>query len=209
MDSRLWSVREKAHLETDLMHWDPGAMYSWLVVAQAPLAGAEVSALSLPDDYAAWAVSRTRGLRFRLREGESIPMFPGMADSLEVRVGPATELEARLASIPLTVPAFQCQVLEAPGGFALHLGLPQAAHIRWTLWTLDGRSRGTGRMDLPQGLYRFAPGTSDPAGGSWPSARSGMYLLSLEWTLINPGIGSSPENPMANQGRLTRKIAIP
>jgi hypothetical protein len=193
----IWSAREKHRLETDVMHWVPGATYSWRVVTGGSshrnpedTSAAGVGSLRLPEGYSAWAVSRTRGLRFRLLEGEAVPLKPGMTDSLDVYAGPAAELEARLALVPLTIDAFRVTVT-SEGGFGIDLRLPGAARVRWTLWTLDGRARETAQLDLAEGIYHIAPG---PDGRRFPA---GLYVLGMEWS----GTGLN--------GRLTRKIAIP
>ena len=216
---RFWSMRDKRYLETDLQHWVPGALYTWRLVAQVPAGGnslatpvivpdapvqestAAVGTLILPDGYAAWAVSRTRGLRFHLSEGTGIPMYPGLTDSLEILAGPSAEVEARVASIPLSVPTFQLYLFPMPGGFILNLRLPQAAHIRWTLWSIDGKARKSASLNLPEGVYHL-PGITGPR------LMTGIYVLAVEWT----GTGGRTANSQSKanlSGRITRKIAIP
>lgn len=191
--AQVWSARAGSRLETDVMHWSPGALYAWRVVAGVTATtGASTGSLRLPEGYAAWAVSRQRGLRFPLREGEALPLAPGFTDSLDVYAGPAAELDARLAPIPMSVDAFRLTVSSAPGTFSFSLRLPQAARIHWTLWSIDGRIRDAGNINLPEGIYAMVRGAS---GSGFPS---GMYVLSLDWA-----------GQPALAGRLTRKIAIP
>lgn len=197
--SWLWAARDKSQLETDLRHWIPGALYSWRVVARTPTESHLVGNQNpvLPDGYAAWAVSRTRGLRFRIQAGLDIPMYPGLVDSFEVWAGPAAELEARLAGVPLSVQAFQLQISTTAGGFDIHLQLPEAALVRWTLWGLDGRAYKTSRMSLPEGIYHLAPAAIKSR------LTTGMYVLSMDWTSRAGSIRSG-----AN-GHISRKIIIP
>ncbi len=197
--SWLWSDRNKSQLETDIKHWTPGALYSWQVVARTPTESHLVGDQNplLPDGYAAWAVSRTRGLRFPIQAGLDIPMYPGLVDSFEVWAGPAAELEARLAGVPLSVQAFQLQISTTAGGFDIHLHLPEAALVRWTLWGLDGRAYGTSRLSLPEGIYHLTPTAIQSR------LSTGMYVLSMDWTSRGGSIRSS-----AN-GHISRKILIP
>ncbi|MDB5048508.1 MAG: hypothetical protein JWO30_1579 [Fibrobacteres bacterium] len=214
---RLFSARENLRLETDVARWAPGNLYTWKIVAglpavpdaaaslsAAPLLAArfltaQVEGMALPDGYAAWAVSRKRGLRFLLGAGAGVapapvaglPLYPGFTDSLEVLVGPAAELEARLAEVPKTVQAFSAKVSAGAGRFALDLKLPQAARLRMALWSLDGRALEKDALDLPEGIYHLV---RDHGGRGYPT---GMYVLALEWTG-----GGAPR-------RLSLKIAIP
>ncbi|MDB5105680.1 MAG: S-layer protein [Fibrobacteres bacterium] len=214
--ARLFSARAGLRLETDLLRWIPGNLYAWKVIAGLPVrnarlpgldagavgadsaasaAGTEGSArvhgLALPPGYAAWAVSRKRGLRFPLAEGSAIPMVPGFTDSLEVLAGPAAELEARLAGIPGSIAAFDARIAAAPGSFALHLSLPDASHVRMRVWTLAGGAVEDDALYLPQGAYDLV---RNHGGRGYPA---GLYVLALEW------------NGGGHSGHLTRKIAIP
>ncbi|MDB5047756.1 MAG: hypothetical protein JWO30_827 [Fibrobacteres bacterium] len=205
---KLTTTRAGRSLETDLMHWKPGSAYAWKVVAGLPVEGnakaagvaatpqARVEKLDLPAGYSAWAVSRNRGLRFRLGEGDVIPLVAGFTDSLDVLAAPAAELDARLASIPITAGAFKAAISTASGGFIFDLSLPFAARIRWTLWTLDGRRMETGGQTLPVGIYHLR---NDRGGRGYAS---GTYVLGLEWSA--PGF--SPWGPTS--GILNRKVAI-
>jgi len=193
--TRLFSDRGGARLETDIAHWRPGAVYTWKVVAGlsaraaakaaspqgnpdatgslASGAGLTAGAELLPPGYAAWAVSSSRGLRFAIPgdgTAASLPWHPGYADTLEVMAGPAAELEARLADVPLKTGPFAARVLPSPGGYLLRMELPTAARVRITLFTLDGRAVEDRFLDLPAGRYRLSP-----AGRLAP----GLYALRL------------------------------
>jgi hypothetical protein len=215
---RLYSARPGIRLETDLVKWSPGAVSGWTLVMGLPAgnprntspadgrgagsgtdsvggsaggAGARVEGLELPEGYSAWAVSRKRGMRFPISQGAAIPMHAGFADTLDVMAGPSAAVDARLASIPVSVGAFDLGLEAAPGSFALRLQLPGASRLRLHVWSLAGRRLESGSLDLPEGVYRLVRNRD---GQGYPA---GIYVLSVEWA----GGGKS--------GRLTRKIAIP
>ena len=198
---RLFSARENQHLGTDILRWTSGRSYAWTLVAGLPAsavagnasavetspASIGLESWTLPPGYAAWAVSRRRGMRFPLAAaepervpasapGSGIPFYPGFTDSLDILAGPAAELEARLAAVPRTVGAFSARVSARAGSMALDLDLPKAAHLRLTLWSLDGRAWERDALDLPEGIYHLV---RNRAGQGYPT---GMYVLGLEWT---------------------------
>jgi Chitobiase/beta-hexosaminidase C-terminal domain len=208
-----WSLREKARLETDFMHWVPGKLYIWQIVAESPGTiksnrtlesnlsdsnhiSSMVSTTLLPDGYSAWAVSKTRGIRFPLVEGASIPMYPGVIDSMIIMAGPTAEIESRLASVPMKVEALKIRFSVDSRNLVLNLSLPQAAHVEWKIWTLEGRIRESGSLNLAEGIYHLTPNLSSPG------LRSGMYVLQLVWT------GRGGREPDKN-GSLKQKFAIP
>jgi hypothetical protein len=119
--TRLFSARRGLRLETDLERWRPGFVYAWTVVAGlSPRGSGALSAAAegLPPGYAAWAVSRARGLRFPLSDGSGeaspLPWRPGYADTLDVLAGPAAALESRLAAIPLRPGPFAARACRNP-----------------------------------------------------------------------------------------------
>jgi hypothetical protein len=199
---RLWSSRERTALGTDLMHWIPGALYGWKVVAGLPASplplgnsqvtprAALVEGLDLPEGYAAWAVSSKRGLKFALKPGAGIPLFPGFTDSLEILAGPAAELDARLASVPSTAGDFRLAVSAPSRGLLLRLRLPQALSLSWSLWTPAGRAVDGGVLRLGEGIYEI------PLRGGRTLA-PGLYLFRAQWT------GEAPA------GALSTKVIVP
>jgi hypothetical protein len=223
---RLFSDRDRSRLQTDLLHWAPGSVYHWSIVAGLPAradaapASGRLEGSALPQGWSAWAVSKKRGLRFPLGQGSAgqgasaqgiefedpvpavpfqtygVPFQPGFIDSMDVFVGPASELEARLAAIPLNVGAFDAKASADAGRFGLALKLPQAARVKLTLMTLDGRAVDAETMSLPEGFYRLE---RDRGGRGYPA---GMYVLSLE--AAGAG-GSDARIPR----RTALKIAIP
>jgi hypothetical protein len=197
---RLFSARRNHRLETDMMRWTRGGLYSWKIVAGLPARNtgetpasmsATAEGFSLPEGYSAWAVSSKRGLRFPLGQGGGIPLHPGFTDSLDVIAGPTAEVESRLSSIPRSVETFSARVAAAAGSLSLHLSLPKAARLRLNLWSVEGRVLETDALDLPEGVYHLV---RDRRGQGYPA---GIYVVSLEWSA-----GGVP-------GRITRKIAIP
>lgn len=198
---KLWSARQKLRLGTDVLRWHPDAVMTWRVVAAAPASntkdtsagppGARVEIADLPLGHAAYAVSRSRGVKFAVAEGGLIPLTPGVSDSLDIYAGPAPALAARLAGIPVAAESFRLSAAANPGGFRIGLSLPWQASIRWSLWSLDGRTLDRAEMTLAPGFYDLSR-----QGRSGPLPR-GMYLLRLDWT----GNGRS--------GLLTRKLALP
>jgi hypothetical protein len=213
---RLYSDRERLRLQTDLLHWAPGSVYRWKIVAGLPAradsspAAGRLEGSALPEGWSAWAVSKKRGLRFSLGRGTDreepvppvpfqsygVPFQPGFIDTMDVLVGPASELEARLAAIPLNVDTFDAKAIAGAGRFALALKLPRAARLRLTLMTLDGRTVDRETMSLPEGFYRME---RNSGGRGYPA---GMYVLNLEWSGAS---GSGAAIPR----RTALKIAIP
>jgi hypothetical protein len=201
--TRLFSDRAGARLETDIARWRPGAVYAWTVVAGLSSRAASpsrardgnpdatpslsASAEALPPGYAAWAVSRSRGLRFPLPGpglAASVPWHPGYADTLEVLAGPAAALEARLAGVPLQPGPFAARALPSPSGYVLALDLPAAARVRLALYSVDGRAVEDRSLSLPAGRYRL-PGGARPAPGLY------VLRLSLAGTANGSGIPAS------------------
>ena len=195
---RLWSARGTENLAADYLRWNPGALLSWTVVAarsRTPAAdasaGARVESLRLPEGYALYAVSGSRGLKFALSEGDVIPLLPGASDSLTVLAGPREALEARLAAGPAGVDAVRVSARPLPGGYLLDLGLPHAADLRWSLHGLDGRALDGAGLALGPGYYALPRRVR---AGALPT---GAYLLRLEWL----GGGQS--------GRMVRRFVLP
>lgn len=206
--TRLFSMRSGKRLETDLARWRSGSVYAWTVVAGLTARPAQGNpeatqslagyAEGLPEGYSAWAVSKSRGLRFPLGRGPQtsgafIPWHPGFVDTLEVLAGPTGELEARLAAIPLKAGPFSARISTASGSFLLRLDLPAAARIRLTVWTLDGRAVEGRNLELPEGRYQIAGARS----GRYPA---GLYALQIEAT-----VSGSPRIP----AHTALKFAIP
>ncbi len=226
----LWSARGANRLETDLLRWSTGSAYSWRIVAGLGNLQAtgnlhdtsdcrclRVAAPSLPNGYAAWAVSTLRGMKFPLTQGGVIPIMPGFTDSLAVYVGPAAELDARLAALPLTVDGFSAAVNAQRGRLSLDLHLPLAGSMQWRLWSLNGKSVAAENLTLPQGIYRMEK--------SGLALTPGLYVLDLQWIAAGwagptaaPAAPATPAAftgdasqtiPSRRTGRLTLKIAVP
>ncbi len=200
--TRLFSDRAGARLETDIVGWRPGAICAWKVVAGLdPSAGDALTALSesLPPGYSAWAVSRSRDMRFPLSAAATetaLPWHPGYTDTLEVLAGPAAELESRLGRIPLRPGPFFARTLPRPGGYSLSLNLPSAGRLRLTLFSLDGRSVEDRILELPAGRYRL-----EGAGHRAP----GLYALRILAFVAGAGTGEGGGIP----SKTSLKLAIP
>lgn len=193
----LWSERGGARLGTDWVRWSPAAIHSWRVVASgnardtlASGRSARIEGVELPAGWAAFAVSRTRGLRYALTAGAGIPLRAGAADSLEVHAGPEALLAARLAGIPSAVSGFRLEALATRGGWRLQAALPEAARLRFTLVSLDGRVLDAGALDLAPGHYDLH--RSGRAGSLPP----GLAVLRAEWT------------SSGRSGSLARKLTV-
>ncbi|HLP40357.1 MAG TPA: chitobiase/beta-hexosaminidase C-terminal domain-containing protein, partial [Fibrobacteria bacterium] len=199
---RLWSDRQRLRLGTDILGFRPGEVLAWRVVATgsiqdtSPSGGARVEGLELPEGYAAWAVSRARGLRFALREDAHIPLSPDAADSLDVYAGPAALLEARLAGLPERVEEFHARITARPDGYALDLALPFAARVRWSLWSLDGKRLDADTKVLPSGRYALAR-------GGRAHAFRGACVLRLDWTSVGA------DGDIRRRGKVNRAVVLP
>jgi hypothetical protein len=191
----LWSARDHARLGADWIRWKPGTVLAWKVIAKGNLQdtqqsarSARIDAADLPSGYAAWAVSKSRGLKFRLLPGAGIPLGAGSPDSLDVLAGPEALLAARLAAIPAAVQSFRLEASARPGGWRLRADLPHAARIAVTLWSLDGRALDRAVLDLAPGFHDLDRPARLPAG---------LAVLRAEWS----GDG--------RKGSLVRKLTLP
>jgi hypothetical protein len=201
--ARLYSDRAGVRLETDIVGLRPGAVCVWKVVAAAGSDMAALGALceALPPGYAAWAVSRARGLRFPLSAPgtrTALAWNPGYKDTLEVMAGPAAELESRLALVPLRPGPFSARALPSPGGYVLRLDLPSAARLRLTLFSLDGRAAEDRVLDLPEGRYRL-----ESKGRLAP----GLYALRV--LAVGAAAGTATGAGTGIPARTALKLAIP
>ncbi len=200
---KLWALRQARSLATDLQHWSAGGSFAWRIINGAPAGKSagdsaspptRIEVLRLPVGYAAWAVSRTRGMRFRLEEGGTLPTQPGLVDSLDVFAGPAAELDARLAGVPTSVGTFSAFAMADRGGISLRLRTPRPLWLHWVLISVGGREVESGDLRVLEGVYRLAGSRRHPAG---------LYLIRLEWTASGSEVGAKAS------GRLDRKILIP
>ncbi|MDQ3000151.1 MAG: chitobiase/beta-hexosaminidase C-terminal domain-containing protein [Fibrobacterota bacterium] len=152
---------------------------------------------NLPSDYETWAVSPSRGMKYRVESGKEIPASGLPQDTLLIYSGPKHKMAAFsiLQKMALVAPSLDLRVSARNGGFGMQMALPSKAKIRAIVWGLDGTRKGELILGpLSEGLYRFAydldfrnrPGRLSP----------GMYFLSLE--VQGPGINT----------RLSRKIVL-
>jgi hypothetical protein len=200
----LWSLRAGRRLGTDLVAWNPAGLMRWRVAARLPeiqgnggvnrtgvTPGIRVEELRAEPGTEVWAVSRARGLKFPVAAGGTLPLQPGMADSLDLYAGPAAEVRSALARVPASVDAFRIDVAAAPGGFALSLSVKEPIRLRWDLRNLEGRASASGAVFLPEGIYRI------PVIGSPGRAPAGLNVLLAEWYSAS------------GSGRLARKLILP
>lgn len=157
-----WALRGRRNLMTDVVRFTPGEVMHWNVVLD-PGAMSAVPALSgkisgtLPQGYEAWAVSRLRGLKFRLDPGQPLPA-PESLDTLSVYAGPAEKLSAvgELARASAHVERFDFSVEKGRDASWLRLELPWAAQVDASIWSLDGRRLASiNPGSLNSGLYRL------------------------------------------------------
>lgn len=135
--------------------------------------------VQLPQGYEAWAVSDSRGMKFPLASGDSIPASGLEKDSLRVLAGPKEVLAGLLDGLSLTAPRLDAKLTEAADGFRLRVGLPSRARIRATLWSLQGSRLGTLSTGLlSEGNYEF--GFAGDFGNRPARLGPGMYVLTVD-----------------------------
>lgn len=194
--SDLWSLRAGRRWGADFTAWNPGGVMRWKVAARLgnvsdtvtfPL---RVTGLRAEPGMEVWAVSRARGLKYRLWEGARLPLQAGLPDSLDVYAGPAAALRPILDGVPASVERFELEAAGLPGGFVLRARVKEPVRVRWALWTPDGKRAGSGTLDLTEGIYAIPlrqSGTSSP----------GLRVLDAAWSGRNA------------RGRLVRKLILP
>jgi hypothetical protein len=163
-----WSLRGTGSLLTDLIRMQPGTVAKWQVVfdpGETGIGDLKVKQADLPAGYEAWAVSRTRGLKFRLGEGASLPAPLGFTDTLSVFAGTPEALSGigELARAPETVDALGFALERNHGQVVLKIDLPWKGRIEADLYTLSGRRlAGLHAGPLAPGIYRLPLPASRP-----------------------------------------------
>jgi hypothetical protein len=158
-----WAQRGSSHLLTDLVRFQPGAVARWQVVLGPGKAGSAAAVLNvrqgdLPAGYEAWAVSRTRGLKFPLTAGAAIPVSTDAPDTLSILAGPSEALAAvgELSRAGTQVNAFAFGLESVAGKSFLRVDLPWTGAVEASVWTLSGRRLATARPGiLLPGVYRL------------------------------------------------------
>jgi hypothetical protein len=138
-----------------------------------------VPELLLPADYEAWAVSDSRGMKFAMVPGASIPASGLAKDSLRVLAGPKEILAGLLDGLSASAPRLDAKLSAAADGFRLRLGLPSRARVLATLWSLQGSRLGTLSTGLlSEGNYEFS--FAGDFGNRPARLGPGMYVLTVD-----------------------------
>ena len=181
-DRFLRIVRGGRSLASDWVRLDRAGVQSWTVQfgsASDTLPSLQVPDLLLPPGDEAWAVSRSRGMKFPLVPGTSIPASGLAQDSLIVMAGPKEALSSLLDGLSATAPQLDAKLVPAAQGFRLRLGLPSRARIKAILWSLQGKRLGTLSTGLlSEGSYEF--GFASDFGNRPARLDPGMYVLTVD-----------------------------
>jgi hypothetical protein len=185
---RLRAVRQGRGLASDWVRLERDKVLEWRVLPSLGRKDAAAPSLrvleqSLPEGYEVWALSHVRGMKFPLKQGESIPVSGLDDDTLLIIAGPAAKLsaDARLRRMPEAAPEFGARIAPSIGGPELRLDLPDRTDVRATLWTLRGRRVGGLERRLPPGRYRFRLAGDFTGPVSAPGTRStGVHFLRIE-----------------------------
>ena len=157
-----WALRGRRKLMTDVVRFTSGEVMHWNVVVD-PGAKALDPGLSgkvtgtLPAGYEAWAVSKRRGLKFRLEPGQAM-VAPEAMDTLSVYAGPAEKLSAvgELSRAAARVERFAFSVEKGQDASWLRLELPWSAQVDASVWSLAGKRLASIKAgSLSSGLYRL------------------------------------------------------
>jgi hypothetical protein len=170
-----WSQRGQGQLLTDLVRYQPGSVARWQVILDpgkdrprsprpeestlgAGDRGWKMAEMALPGGYEAWAISRARGVKFRLEAGATLPVPSDATDTLSIFAGPAASLAdiGELGRTPDRISAFAFAVEKSRGQTILRLELPWKGRVEASVFTFSGRSMYEFRKDgvLP-GVYRI------------------------------------------------------
>jgi hypothetical protein len=181
-DRFLRIVRNGRSLASDWVRLDRAGAQTWVVQfgsAGDTLPSLRVADLLLPAGDEAWAVSRSRGMKFALVPGASIPASGLAQDSLIVMAGPKEALASLLDGLSATAPQLDAKLAPAAEGFRLRLGLPSRARIKAILWSLQGTRLGTLSTGLlSEGAYEF--GFTSDFGNRPARLGPGMYVLTVD-----------------------------
>jgi hypothetical protein len=175
-----WSQRGAGRLLTDLVRYQPGGVARWQVILDPGAVGKEgsersgaagptekglggggglkLAELALPTGYQAWAVSRARGVKFRLEAGAVLPVPADGPDTLSVFAGPTASLRdiGELERAPERISAFAFALERSRGRSFLRLELPWNGQVEASIYALSGRLMYEIRKEgLMSGIYRL------------------------------------------------------
>lgn len=167
-DFSVWSQRGHRKLATDMLRFAPQAVLRWEVVvrdssvAHGHLPGTDairVLAGRLPAGYEAWAVSKARGLKFKLEEGASLALAGQTGDTMTVFAGPLNKLalvpELSKAVVAVEKFAFDLKT-DGSGSLSVNLSLPWDCRVDMSLVSVSGRVLSESHPGtLAQGIYRL------------------------------------------------------
>ena len=196
------AVRSGHSLATDWVRWDSSGVLQWKVVMNVAEKGdslhpLKVTRWEIPPGYETWALSRARGMKFKVGPEAEIPASGLAGDTLlfiSSREGDADAL-GLLQGLALEAPGLDLQVSSRVGGFLMALALPVQASFQAAVWGVDGSLHG--KLDahgLPGGLYHFTYAMDFRSGSS--VLPPGVYALSLDLKTAR------------TQRQLTKKIVI-
>jgi hypothetical protein len=194
------ALRHGRSLTTDWTRFRQDGIQEWTVAMDGTgdsLPSLRILGQDLPQGYETWAVSKARGMKFRVEAGKEIPASGLARDTLTFYSGPMDRLAGfgPLQRLAATAAPLDLRVAARNGGFGMQVTLPSRARVRAVVWGLDGSRKGVLSLGpLSEGYYRF---TWDADFGSrGKRLPPGMYVLSLD--VRGTGLDA----------RLTRKIAL-
>jgi len=156
-----WALRGTGSLLTDLIRLQPGSVARWQVVidpGEKGLGDLRVKEADLPAGYEAWAVSRARGLKFRLNPGTALPATSVFTDTLSVFAGTSEALAGigELTRAPESVDALAFALERNHGQAVVKIDLPWIGRVEADVYTLSGRRlAGLNVGPLAPGIYRL------------------------------------------------------
>ncbi|MDB5050345.1 MAG: hypothetical protein JWO30_3416 [Fibrobacteres bacterium] len=175
-----WLSREGKALATDYVAWQATRAMSWTLMAQGKPQGyrMEVDAAKLPPGFQFWAVSPSRGVKYRLNTGSSVPVTGD--DTLRIYAGTAEALAevSDLTRGRVEAGGFSSSLRAVAGGLELTLMLPVSARVDVRIWSPDGKEAGGLRgLELAPGRHAWGwpalgPGREAPA--------QGVYLIGID-----------------------------
>jgi hypothetical protein len=178
----LRAMRNGRGLASDWVRLNRAQVQVWSIQfgsAGDSLPSLHVPELLLPADYEAWAVSDSRGMKFAMVPGASIPASGLAKDSLRVLAGPKEILAGLLDGLSASAPRLDAKLTAAADGFRLRLGLPSRARVLATLWSLQGSRLGTLSTGLlSEGNYEFS--FAGDFGNRPARLGPGMYVLTVD-----------------------------